>query len=346
MSDFQPLFTSSPAKAEFKPLSDSVGADGFEVLDFGIAERESAGVFQPTLGDKAEVGSQSTKSAQDEAGADLEDSVKAGLDENPGMAGPVAADAENDVREPESSLVDSSPSESASQDGELGESSEGPALLDSSDPVEQGAAADDAAADEDAEAGSDELVPSDPSTEAGSEEIDPAVRAIEAAAARAGYEAGLMRGKAEIAERLKEVSDILAQVQGLRAEFFSRAVQDVGATVTRVAEQVIRRELSVSSGDIEGLIRNILSDVQGDDDFVLRVSEADAETIEDISPTLRDLIGRDAELRIEVDSRLLPGGAVVETSYGRIDASIEQQLEAFSASVESWVSSEVEANNG
>ena len=28
-----------------------------------------------------------------------------------------------------------------------------------------------------------------------------------------------MRGKAEIAERLKEVSDILAQVQGLRAEF-------------------------------------------------------------------------------------------------------------------------------
>ena len=116
--------------------------------------------------------------------------------------------------------------------------------------------------------------------------------------------------------------------------------------MTRVAEQVIRRELSVSSGDIEGLIRNILSDVQGDDDFVLRVSEADAETIEEISPTLRDLIGRDAELRIEVDSRLLPGGAVVETSYGRIDASIEQQLEAFSSSVETWVSSEVEANDG
>ena len=57
--------------------------------------------------------------------------------------------------------------------------------------------------------------------------------------------------------------------------------------------------------------------------------EADAETIEEISPLSRDLIGRDAELRIEVDSRLLPGGAVVETSYGRIDASIEQQLGLF-----------------
>lgn len=340
MSDFQPLFTSSPDKSEFKPLSNSGGADGFEALDFGIVEHASAGVFQPTLGDKAELGSQATQSEQDELGSDLEDSVQADLDENLDTAGPIAADAENDVGDPESGLVDSSSSAPGPQDSGLDESSEEPASVESPDSVDQVAAA-----DAEAEPEGDELAQSDAQAEADSEEIDPAVRAIEAAAARAGYEAGLMRGKAEIAERLKEVSDILAQVQGLRAEFFSRAVQDVGATVTRVAEQVIRRELSVSSGDIEGLIRNILSDVQGDDDFVLRVSEADAETIEEISPTLRDLIGRDAELRIEVDSRLLPGGAVVETSYGRIDASIEQQLEAFSSSVATWVSSEVEAND-
>jgi flagellar assembly protein FliH len=175
--------------------------------------------------------------------------------------------------------------------------------------------------------------------------IDPAIRAIEDAAQKAGYESGMMSGKAEIAERLKEVHDILAQVEGLRAEFFARAVQDVGRTVTRVAEQVIRRELSVSPGDIEGLVRAILTDVQSDDDFVIRVSESDAETLRAAHPALLDLVGRDAGLRIEVDSRLLSGGTVVETSYGKIDASIEQQLEAFAAGVEAWVTTEVEATD-
>jgi len=200
--------------------------------------------------------------------------------------------------------------------------------------------------DDVSEAGAGELseVEKAPS-EAAPPEIDPAIRAIEAAAQKAGYDSGMMRGKAEIADRLKEVEDILAQVEGLRAEYFARAVQDVGRTVTRVVEQVIRRELSVSSGDIEGLVRSILTDVQSDDDFVIRVSEADAETLRSVHPSLLDLVGRDAGLRIEVDSRLMSGGAVVETSYGKIDASIEQQLEAFTAGVEAWVNTEVEAND-
>jgi flagellar biosynthesis/type III secretory pathway protein FliH len=92
-------------------------------------------------------------------------------------------------------------------------------------------------------------------------------------------------------------------------------------------------------------VRAILTDVQSDDDFVIRVSESDAETLRAVHPALLDLVGRDAGLRIEVDSRLLSGGTVVETSYGKIDASIEQQLEAFAAGVEAWVTTEVEAND-
>ena len=176
-------------------------------------------------------------------------------------------------------------------------------------------------------------------------DFDPAVRAIESAAQKTGYEAGLMQGRTEIAERLKEIEDILAQVEGLRAEFFARSVQDVGRTVTRVAEQVIRRELSVGGGEIEGLVRGILADVQSDDDFVIRVSEDDATTLREIHPSLLELVGRGSGLRIEVDSRLMSGGALIETSYGKIDASIEQQLEAFSAGVEAWVTTEVEAND-
>jgi len=175
--------------------------------------------------------------------------------------------------------------------------------------------------------------------------IDPALAAAEEAARVAGYQQGVEEGRAAMASRLEQVEDIVRQVEGLRSEFFARAVQDAGKAVVQIAEQVLRRELVVSSGDIEELVRGILQDVQSDDDFVIRIAGDDAETLRDAYPSLLELVGRDAGLRIEVDDRLLPGGAVVETSYGSIDASISTQLAAFTQSVEAWVKQEVEAHD-
>ena len=143
MSDFQPLFTPSPDKAEFKPLSVSGEADGFEALDFGIVENESAGIFQPTLGDKAELGSEEKKSAQDEAGAELEPAPQ-DLDENQDLAGSVATDAEHVALEPESDRDEASSSALAPEDGVQEESSEDPDSAESPAPEGEPAASADA----------------------------------------------------------------------------------------------------------------------------------------------------------------------------------------------------------
>lgn len=281
MSDFEPLFESSPETSEFVPLDQWVSSD-FEPMAH-LAQEHGGGDFRP----------------KDPSGDKLEGAgASQGLE--PGQAGLEGGLAEDGVPGSEGLAEGETPL------GE-GEESEVPEEL------------------EDA--------------------IDPAIRAIEEAARTAGYERGIAQGEAEMKNRLQEVEDILAQVEGLRAEFFARAVQDVGKTVVQVAEKVIRREIGVSSGDIEGLIRTILQDVQADDDFVIRVATADAETMRAIYPSLLEQVGRDAGLRIEVDENLLPGGAVVETSYGRIDASIETQLEAFTAGIESWMTTEVEAHD-
>jgi flagellar assembly protein FliH len=284
---------------------EGISSSGFEPMDFTL-RGAGAGEFKPT-----------TVQTVPGAGEERTD-------------GEFAADGREEAEASEAGGVSS---EDSSSNGDRGSES---AMTD--DGTEAQTPGQESHEAEDEELGLEDATPSEP-------EIDPAIRAIEAAAQKAGFDAGMMRGKAVIAERLKEVEDILAQVEGLRAEFFARAVHDVGRTVTRVAEQVIRRELSVSSGDIEGLVRGILSDVQSDDNFVIRVSADDAEILREVQPSLLELVGRDAALRIEVDSRLLSGGALIETSFGKIDASIEQQLEAFEAGVEAWVTTEVEASD-
>ncbi|MEE2828158.1 MAG: FliH/SctL family protein [Myxococcota bacterium] len=175
--------------------------------------------------------------------------------------------------------------------------------------------------------------------------VDPIMDAVRLEARETGLEEGRAQGLEEMKQQLQSVQDILEQVEGLRAEFFARAVQDVGTTIIQIVEQVIRRELSVSSGDVEGLVTRILHDVQTSDGFVIRVAEEDAESLRAARPTLLQLVGRDTALRIEVDDRLLAGGAVVETSFGSIDASVSTQMEAFVQTVQAWMDQEVEAND-
>jgi len=305
MSDFQPLFIPSAASGEFAPL-ETGGSPEFEPMDFAVTRRGTDEFEATTPGVESDVDPSDQEAMDDGVAQDLEEGAEGGVsDEASEMS------VEEDL-------------EAAEDDSEVSEGS-------SEDPE---------AVEEDGSPGGSEDLEAKQQPD-----FDPAVRAIESAAQKTGYEAGLMQGRTEIAERLREMEDILAQVEGLRAEFFARSVQDVGRTVTRVAEQVIRRELSVAGGEIEGLVRGILADVQSDDDFVIRVSEDDATTLREIHPSLLELVGRGSSLRIEVDSRLLSGGALIETSYGKIDASIEQQLEAFSAGVEAWVTTEVEAND-
>ena len=134
---------------------------------------------------------------------------------------------------------------------------------------------------------------------------------------RRGYEEGREEGKAEVAERLFEaVSESVEHV----AEMESALVDVVIKSMRTIIGELDREELAVKA------VGHALRLVRDEKRVVLRVSVADAPAVE---ARLRDIAGRYPGMgRVDVapDASLSPGGCVMETDIGVIDATLERQL--------------------
>ncbi len=160
-----------------------------------------------------------------------------------------------------------------------------------------------------------------------------------------GRAEGLEAGRVEVEQQLARVADLLEQVDGARKELMARSVEDLAAIVMHVSQAIVGRELAVDSDGVETLVKSIFEDVRSDDEVIVRVSEEDSWMMREAYPALLEMVGRDGEVRILVDPTLKPGGAIVETSHGTIDASISAQFASFAAEIEAWAGHEVEAHD-
>ncbi len=183
-----------------------------------------------------------------------------------------------------------------------------------------------------------------PAVTAPTEEVD--LDEVTRVALEQGYEEGFAKGLADGQRKAQqlagEVEDLLLQLQGLRAEFFNRSVRDVADAILHISNSVVRRELSFDSSGVEQLVIDVLEDATQGDDVVIRLAPEDDRAMKDAYPSLLEALGRDGTFRVELDGSLLAGGAVIETAYGSIDASVRTQLAAFGESVQAWAEGQVE----
>jgi len=151
-----------------------------------------------------------------------------------------------------------------------------------------------------------------------------------------GRRAGLEAGAAEVRERLESLTRMLEDVAGLRRRLFERSVEDVASATVEIARRMVRRELSVGVGDLEGLVKDILSDLRADDEVTVQIAPEDDRFMRDGYPGLLAHVGRDASLRMEASADVTPGGVLVETTFGTVDATVESRFEAFAETVDAW----------
>ncbi len=192
--------------------------------------------------------------------------------------------------------------------------------------------------DEDASSESPDIDPTEPSS-------DSTLRELRDEYLEQGRLEGIELGRQQVEEELQIAQSLRERLESARQEVFARSVKDVADAVILIAKQVVRRELSASPGSIEDLVISVLEQVRRSDEFIVRLSADQHQKLSDLTPMIMNRLGRDASFRVEVDPTLEPGGVVVETDYGRIDASVEAQIEAFADVVDAWAREEVEVKD-
>lgn len=157
------------------------------------------------------------------------------------------------------------------------------------------------------------------------EEEAQAIRDEANEAARETHQRGFEEGREEaLAQFTQQIGGALMRVQEMADQLEPLYV----SLVRECVEKIIDAELKVHPDMIVGVVRNALRDARQQREIIVRVHPADAEALNKHKPRLLEMLARAQSVDIREDQSIRRGGCVVVTELGKIDASLERQLEA------------------
>ncbi|MBG0775375.1 MAG: HrpE/YscL family type III secretion apparatus protein [Desulfovibrionaceae bacterium] len=139
-----------------------------------------------------------------------------------------------------------------------------------------------------------------------------------------GYEDGLDKGRMEIAERMMDTVGQTVDYLG-----------SVEESVTDVVIQALRKIVGEMDDRerIVRVVRNALAVVRNQNRVTARVSPKDAERVKGAVDEILSGYPGIAFLDVSADSRLSPGGCILESEIGVVEASVDIQIEAIRKSL-------------
>lgn len=155
-----------------------------------------------------------------------------------------------------------------------------------------------------------------------------------AAALRAEYERGREEGAraererwaAEVA-RLREVlTAAAAALEARRSELLAGVEQDLVSLAVAIAEKIVRAEVDAGRRLAPAAVRRALELVGGRREVKVLVHPRDVELVERCLPDLRRDLADLGRVALEPSERVSPGGCVVLTAEGSVDADVAAQL--------------------
>ena len=138
-----------------------------------------------------------------------------------------------------------------------------------------------------------------------------------------GREGGRNEARQELQPQLERIARSLDELAHCRERYRKETERELVQLSIEIARRILRRELSVDSSAILGLLHSALESVSLREVLEVRVHPTHAETVR---ASLRQS-GAPEAISIVGDGHLEPGAVLVETRRGAFDASADTQLD-------------------
>ncbi len=146
------------------------------------------------------------------------------------------------------------------------------------------------------------------------------------------YEKGRQAGINEVEQRLVAATESLAaacaEINGLQEKMLQRSSADMLRLVTTIAERVIQAELSIDPQIIVRTVQQAIQSAVSAEEFHIKINPADLEAVKEHKPLFIASLSGLSTIEFVADASVARGGCVLESAMGRVDATIEAQLEA------------------
>ena len=165
------------------------------------------------------------------------------------------------------------------------------------------------------------------------ESID--IAALEAAAFQRGCEQGRLEGldagRREVAPVIKQLRQVMGDLQAAWRQLQGQAEHDAVGLALAVARKILGREPSVTPEQVLDVVKAAVAKVSDQDRILIRIDPADIEVVRTHDETIDAWVEKAGAVTIEADNSVGPGGCVIETDFGDVDARLEKQLEVIEA---------------
>jgi len=138
-----------------------------------------------------------------------------------------------------------------------------------------------------------------------------------------GMEEGQRQAGAQLEAEFARIARAIEEISGLKPRLRASAERELVALALAIARRILRRELHVDAEAVLGLAKAALEKASLREVTEVRLHPALA------GPVRAHLarIGAPQSIEVREDPALEPGGVLVETARGTIDASLETQLD-------------------
>lgn len=146
-------------------------------------------------------------------------------------------------------------------------------------------------------------------------------------------EEGRREGREEASARIEEALATLNQAVKERKKIIKDAEGEILRLALKVAEQIIRSEVSLHRDVCLNIVSEAIGRVSDREQIIVKVNREDAEYLKRYKDRLSGMLDGVKSFSIIEDSNIEPGGCVIETNLGFVDARISTKLKAIEEAI-------------
>jgi len=165
-------------------------------------------------------------------------------------------------------------------------------------------------------------------------------------ARRKGLAEGISTAEQAYREKLARLDALAASLAVERQEFFDRIEPELVRLSIVIAEKVIGRELEVAPETVLDIVRSAMKRLRERETLRLSVNPRDLDTVKNARDDLISAVDGVRKLEVVEDRRVDPGGCVIESPSGTLDARIRTQIDEVSRALGEAVPEREESDVG
>ena len=154
----------------------------------------------------------------------------------------------------------------------------------------------------------------------------PTLDAVREQAFEEGFAAGVAQAQSQLDGPASALAAAADQLQALRTDAAASVEADAVDLALRIAEQAVGAAIAADPELVVEAVRGALRRLVERDRVLILVNPDDLELVRDHVGRLVGELGGIEHCEVQAERRVRPGGAIVRTSEGEVDATLETKL--------------------